>query len=89
MPRNGLVILSMLLLAGCATMSAEERRAADEARCRAYGFTQRNDAFAACMQRLDLDRRAEWRAQQERLDASWDRPMVVYRPVYVPAPQPR
>lgn len=89
MQRRSLLILSVLLLAGCATMSPEERRAADEARCRAYGFTQRNDAFAACMQRLDLDRRAEWRAQQKRLDAGWDRPMVVYRPIYVPTPQPR
>lgn len=89
MQQRGLLLLSMLLLAGCATMSPEERRAADEAKCRAYGFTQRNDAFAACMQRIDLDRRAEWRAQQQRLDPVWDRPMVVYRPVYVPSPPPR
>lgn len=46
----------VVLLAGC--MTAEERRAADEERCRSYGFKQRNDAFAECMQRIDLARRA-------------------------------
>jgi hypothetical protein len=46
-------------LSGCVT--AEEQRAADEERCRSYGFKHRNDAFAECMQRLDLDRRARLR----------------------------
>ncbi len=45
-----------VLLAGC--MTAEERKAADEERCRSYGFKQRNDAFAQCMQRIDMARRA-------------------------------
>lgn len=48
----------VVLLAGC--MTAEERRAADEERCRSYGFKQRNDAFAECMQRIDLARRARF-----------------------------
>lgn len=48
-----------VLLSGC--MTAEEQRAADEQRCREYGFKKRNDAFAECMQRLDLDRRARLR----------------------------
>ena len=48
-----------LLLAGCLT--AEEQRAADEAKCRSYGFTKKNDAFAECLQRIDLARRAELR----------------------------
>lgn len=87
MMRSSVLLCMALALAGCTTMSPEERRAADEATCRSYGFTQRNDAFAACMQRLDLDRRAERRAQQSRLDAEWDRPMVVYRPVYMPGPR--
>lgn len=67
------------LLAGC--VSAEEQRALDEEKCRSYGFTKRNDAFAECMQRIDLDRRAEWR-QRNDFD-SWDRPIVVYHPVVV------
>jgi hypothetical protein len=45
-----------LLLSGCLT--PEQRRAADEERCRSYGFTKRNDAFAECLQRIDLARRA-------------------------------
>lgn len=48
-----------VLLSGCLT--PEEQRAADEQRCRDYGFKKRNDAFAECMQRLDLDRRARLR----------------------------
>lgn len=49
-----------VLLSGC--MTAEQQRAADEERCRSYGFLTRNDAFAECMQRLDLDRRARLRS---------------------------
>jgi hypothetical protein len=61
------------LLGGC--MTAEEQRAADEARCRSYGFTKRNDAFAECLQRLDLDRSADARAA---LYDYWGRPIVYY-----------
>lgn len=72
-------------LAGCVT--AEEQRAADEAKCRSYGFSKRNDAFAECLQRIELDRRAEFRARSE-IDV-WDRPLYVYRPIVVaPKPQP-
>jgi hypothetical protein len=53
------VLALTVLLAGC--MTAEQQRAADEERCRSYGFKKRNDAFAECMQRLDLDRRARLR----------------------------
>lgn len=48
-----------VLLAGC--MTPEQQRAADEERCRSYGFKTRNDAFAECLQRLDLVRRARLR----------------------------
>ena len=54
------VLALTVLLAGC--MTAEQQRAADEERCRSYGFKKRNDAFAECMQRLDLDRRARLRS---------------------------
>ena len=74
-------ILSLVLLAGC--MTAEERRAADEEKCRSYGFRTRNDPFAECMQRLDLDRRAAARANVALNDWSSPpiyRPVIVYRP---------
>jgi len=53
------VLALTVLLSGCLT--PEEQRAADEQRCRDYGFKKRNDAFAECLQRLDLDRRARYR----------------------------
>lgn len=53
------ILALTFLLSGCVT--AEQQRAADEERCRSYGFKHRNDAFAECMQRLDLDRRARLR----------------------------
>ncbi|RJT42711.1 hypothetical protein D3227_02365 [Mesorhizobium waimense] len=71
------------LCAGC--MSAEDRRAADEAKCRSYGFTKKNDAFAECLQRIDLDRRAELRSASA-FDP-WDR-AILYRPIII-RPQPK
>lgn len=67
------------LLAGCVTMTPEQRRAADEQTCRSYGFKARTDAFANCLMRLDLDRRADRRAWQNQVDF-YDTPMVIYRP---------
>ena len=80
-----LVVALVALCAGCTSMSPQERRAADEAKCRSYGFTKKNDAFAECLQRIDLDRRAELRATPA-FDP-WDRP-IIYRPIIVrPRPQ--
>ncbi|KQZ79107.1 hypothetical protein ASD64_12155 [Mesorhizobium sp. Root157] len=70
-----------LTLAGC--MTAEEQRAADEAKCRSYGFERNNDAFAECLQRIELDRRADMR--ELRRDPFWE-PRVIYRPVVVHPP---
>jgi hypothetical protein len=53
------VLALTVLLSGC--MTSEQQHAADEERCHAYGYKKRNDAFAECMQRLDLDRRARLR----------------------------
>lgn len=68
------------LLAGCVT--AEEQRAADEAKCRSYGFTKRNDAFATCMQRIDLDRRAAFRERtyDDFYGPFYYRPAIIVRP---------
>lgn len=79
-----LAVGTVLFAAGCTTMTPQERRAADEAQCRSYGFTKRNDAFAECLQRIDLDRRAARRADAASFDRyydHWSRPVVVYRPV--------
>lgn len=59
-------ILALALVAGCTTMTPEQRRQADEETCRSYGFTRKNDAFAECLQRIELDRRAAHRASFER-----------------------
>ncbi|WP_183647465.1 hypothetical protein [Brucella daejeonensis] len=84
MNRKMLILLgAMGFFAGCTTMTPEQRRAADEQTCRSYGFKARTDAFANCLMRLDLDRRADRRAWQNQMDF-YDRPMVIYRPVYRP-----
>ncbi|MGR9535686.1 hypothetical protein [Rhizobium leguminosarum] len=61
-------------LSACQTMTPEERRAADEQRCLSYGFRRGTDSFATCLQRIDLDRRAESRAQSAEMMQSmaWD-----------------
>lgn len=74
-------VFALALIAGCTTLTPEERRAADEAVCRDYGFRNNSDAFAECLQRIDLDRRAERRADLASFERS--RPIVVYRPVPV------
>ena len=68
--------------AGCTTMTPEERRAADEAQCRSYGFSKKNDAFAACLQRIELDRRAQRRADGLTFHRGYYDPWL-YRPVIV------
>ncbi|MEN5247591.1 hypothetical protein [Brucella pseudintermedia] len=80
MNKKVLILLGVTgLLAGCVTMTPEQRRAADEQTCRGYGFKARTDAFANCLMRLDLDRRADRRAWQNQVDF-YNAPMVIYRP---------
>ena len=57
--RLAALAVTAILLAGCQT--AAEVRANDENRCRDYGFRAGTDAFAECLQRIDLDRRASLR----------------------------
>ena len=61
-------------LSACQTMTPEERRAADERQCLSYGFKPGTNGFATCLQRIDLDRRAESRAQSAEMMQSmaWD-----------------
>jgi len=78
------IIAGLLLLSACQSMTPEQRRAADEAQCVGYGFKPATDAFAECLQRLDLDRRADARADSIRASQMmWDRPMIVERRVIV------
>jgi hypothetical protein len=72
----------LVLAAGCKTMTPQERRAADEATCKSYGFRKGSDAFASCLLQLDLDRRATRRAALYS-DPFYDQPWVVYPPVVV------
>lgn len=83
--RIAIVAALAAVSAGCTTMSAQDRRAADEAKCRSYGFLKKNDAFAECLQRIDLERRAELRATPA-FDP-WGQP-VFYRPIII-RPQPK
>lgn len=71
------LVLTTIALAGCVSVSPAERRAADENQCRSYGFRPGTDAFAACLQRIDLSRAADRRA------ALLQDPFPP-RPVYVP-----
>ena len=59
-------LVMVAALAACTTISPEEQRRADEDTCRSYGFTRKNDAFAECLQRIELDRRAARRASIDR-----------------------
>jgi hypothetical protein len=65
-----------LVIAGCQT--AAEMRAADENRCLSYGFRPNTDAFAECLQRIDLDRRAELR-QASRDALFMHQPVIIVR----------
>lgn len=57
-PAPLIVLIATLAATGCTTISPQEQRQRDEEQCRSHGFHQKNDAFAECRQRLDLDRRA-------------------------------
>lgn len=68
------------ILGGCTTLTPQERRAADEKTCLSYGFRRGTDALATCLQRIDLDRRAESRAFRYDNDPmlwGWNRPYIV------------
>lgn len=56
-----------LMLGACETTSPAQQRAADEARCRSYGFRRGTDAFAKCLLDVDLDRSADRRARRDDL----------------------
>lgn len=61
-----LSVIALLALFAGACASTAEQRLADEARCRDYGFRRGTDAFAKCLQDIDLDRSATRRADLAR-----------------------
>lgn len=81
------LLLTGLLLTACQTMTPEERRAADEAKCREYGFRARTESFANCLMNLELDRRAERRSFRENTAMDpwypWGTPLVIERRVII------
>lgn len=60
--RIGLVAALGLAALGSGCVTLAERRAFDEEQCRGYGFRAGTDAFAQCLQEIDLDRSASRRA---------------------------
>ncbi|WP_455272391.1 hypothetical protein [Rhizobium herbae] len=82
MPIRKLLSLVALgaILGGCTTMTLQERRSADEKTCLSYGFRRNTDALATCLQRIDLDRRAESRSLRYDNDPmmwGWNRPVII------------
>ena len=77
-------VLSLLamtfVLSSCQT--AEEIRAADEARCSSYGFRRGTENFANCLMNQDLSRRADQRAFMESNDDFFWGPSIVVGPGY-------
>jgi hypothetical protein len=61
------LVLAAVGLSACQTMTPEERRATDERQCMSYGFKRGTDGFATCLQRIDLDRRAQARYNSDML----------------------
>ncbi|TWG98955.1 hypothetical protein L598_001700000490 [Mesorhizobium sp. J18] len=77
-----------MTVSACQTMTPEERRARDEETCRTYGFRTGSEAFAQCLLELELDRRAERRAQMDAFD-DLGPSTVIYRPVIVRQARPK
>lgn len=80
--RLTILVAAALLLTACQTMTPEERRIADGNTCASYGFRRGTDAFATCLQRIELDRRAETRSfryENDMMMWGWDRPVVIMR----------
>ncbi|MBB4568418.1 hypothetical protein [Rhizobium leucaenae] len=74
------LIAMALALTACQT--AEEIRAADEARCSSYGFRRGTENFANCLMNQDLSRRADQRAFMESNDDFFWGPSIVVGPGY-------
>jgi hypothetical protein len=68
----------LTVLAGCKTLTPEERRALDGQTCSSFGFKRGTTAFSDCLLDLELDRRADRRAQFDQFNT----PVIVYDGYY-------
>ncbi|MGH9916747.1 hypothetical protein AB4Y96_10885 [Phyllobacterium sp. TAF24] len=73
---TGFVLALVLFVAGCQTITPEERRAIDSRTCSSYGFKPKSEAFARCLLDLELDRRATSRAQFD--DMRFNNPPIIF-----------
>jgi hypothetical protein len=72
-----------LALSACQTLTPEQQRAADEAKCSGYGFRHGTTPFANCLMNLELDRRADARAFLYSSDDDfWGPSFIVGGPYY-------
>ncbi len=67
-------------LSACQSLTPAEQRAIDERQCLSYGFRRGTERFATCLQRIELDRRADARAFRLQADDNFDR--FIYGPRY-------
>ena len=60
------------MLAGCSTfgMSGAQIAQMDQSKCQGYGFKLGSEAFASCMQQLDLSREEDQRSRGRALSAA-------------------
>lgn len=67
-PTFSLIVAATAIgLSACQTLTPAEQRAADERQCLSYGFRRGSDAFATCLQRIDLNRSAQARYNSDAL----------------------
>lgn len=83
-PLIAVLLAATSLLTACQSLSPEELRQRDEQRCQTYGFKLGSEGMAKCLLDIDMDRRAESRAMQNRMhhDLMY-RPMIVERRVII------
>lgn len=80
-----LALISTCTLSACSTVTPEQRLQMDRSRCYRIGFPDNSVAMAECVQRYELDRRADGRARQEALDRwMYDRRRMYDWPYYRP-----
>lgn len=73
--RSIAALLTIFALAGCETVTPRERLQMDRGHCRAIGFPDHTVPMAECVQRMELDRHADRRANRVAMDRwMYDRP---------------
>lgn len=72
---RSLALLSVVALTSCATVTPQQQLETDRSHCRTLGFPEQSVPLAECVQRIELDRRADRRASQASMDRwMYDRP---------------